>query len=173
MSDNFLEMDEALQSLTEELQRFRSSTAQIDAARADVSQLLTSIQQQTKLTADLLARSGQQLDAMTKLSDITQTGLGQVTQQQQESAAATEARFNGLTQALVDQQSVLAKVTGKLDINESEVARINTTLANEVQPKLAEVEGVARFGRNLLWFAVLLAVANVAISGYLVLLLAR
>lgn len=170
MPDQFLEVDEVLQALTDELSRFKSSTEQLSLSRKSASDLIDSIRKQSELTAELARRSSIQLEAMTMLTQVTEASVGQLTQQQRELAATIEERFEHIQSALAEQQTTLALITGKLEDNETRIHEIDKMLNDEIIPGIEEVEDRVISDRHLIWSILLLMLANFVVCGFILIL---
>jgi hypothetical protein len=154
MSDRFLEADEALQALIQELERFKSSSEHLRLTRDSVEQLLGSTQALTGKAGELLGRGEQQLDAMATLADGTEQRVQLVVKEQQ--ALAESFR------------STLSAVLDRLNAAESKLGAVEARLTKQVEPVLGEVHGLARANRRLLVLVLILTLVSAGLGGYLV-----
>ena len=126
MSDSFLETDDAIHALLEELQKFKSSSEQFSLTDSNVTELL-------KATEHLSSRSAEVAEQGRKSSEETNSRLVHIIDHQQ-----------SLTDSIIQ------------------------TLKRDILPAVEETQRLGRSNRTTAIVLLILIVANLALSVYIV-----
>ena len=150
MSDRFLETDELLQSLINQLEKFKSASQQLSLAEDNVGEILDSCGELLSLCEYLIAHSKKQIDIASKLAQDTEHRTNLIIDAQQASMSITqgkldafaslaEKKLNTLAYALTTNERTLNNATITIEAHSKKQFDATSQLAQKTEECINEV----------------------------------
>jgi hypothetical protein len=167
MSDSFLETEQTLHQMMEELERFRAASEQLTLTRDGIANLMDSTKRLTGRTTSVIEKGEQQLTEISRLTNDSEQRISAVIGKQESLANDIERQLKNALQQISDLDQRLRS----MDRQQTEAtASLDKLLRQEIRPSLAATQDRLSTVRTWMFISVAIGLGSLAVISYLLLL---